>query len=128
MEASVVDAPCENCWSAVQVLALARFNWASTLPVVGEIVSVVLAAATEVTAPLHTPLREKQPAVRLMPLAAVEVAVALVMFKRLAASPPVKVEVEVTAPVTFKKPCKVEVPVVLPWMVEVAVLPTYRVV
>ncbi len=43
----------------------------------------------------------------------------------LAATPPVNVEVEVFAPVTLMKPWNVEVPVVAPWIVVVAVVPTY---
>ena len=39
--------------------------------------------------------------------------------------PPVNVEVEFELPCTLRYPWKVEVPVVLPWMVVVAVVPTY---
>ena len=56
----------------------------------------------------------KQPAERLSPFAAEEVAVVEVILRRFAARPPVKVEVEVTVPSTFKNPWSVEVPVALP--------------
>ena len=112
----------------VHVFALARLSPAMTAPVVGEIVRVASAlAVTDDTAPLppptQVPLILKHPPVRLSPLAADEVAVLLVRFKRFAANPPVKVEVEVTAPDTLRKPCRVEVPVVSPNRVEVALPP-----
>lgn len=72
---------------------------------------------------MHVPFIEKQPARRLKPFAAEEVAVELVMLRTFAASPPEKVEVEFV-PTTFKNPWTVEVPVVLPWIVVVALLPT----
>ena len=62
------------------------------------------------------------PAVMRSP-AKVDVAVPL---KRVASIPPAKVEVELV-PRTLRKPWKVEVPAVVPWMVVVAVEPIYRV-
>ena len=70
----------------------------------------------------------KQPAVIFQPPAEVEVATLLtiklltevVAAERL----PEKVEVELV-PETVRNPCMVDVPVVLPWRVEVAVPPTY---
>jgi hypothetical protein len=49
--------------------------------------------------PKHDPFTEKQPPVRLMPDAKVEVALVPVTFKRLAATPPVKVDVAVVVAV-----------------------------
>jgi len=67
-----------NCCNALQVLAFERFSEATTSPVVGEMVSEPSEFATEVTelAPLltHEPLTLKQPPVRSMPFAKVEVA------------------------------------------------------
>ena len=55
----------------------------------------------------------KHPAVRLKPLAAVEVAFVPVRFKYVVARAPENVEVEFV-PATFRKPRSVEVPVVSP--------------
>lgn len=101
--------------AGVQMLALARLREAMTLPVVGEMVRVESEFDTDETAPdTHVPLMLKQPFARLRPLANDEDAAVEVMFSRFAARPPVKVEVEVTAPNTFKNPWSVEVPVVAP--------------
>ena len=56
----------------------------------------------------------KQPAERLSPFAAEEVAVVEVILRRFAANPPVKVEVEVTGPETVRKPASDEVAVEVP--------------
>ena|SRR3989338_3168398 len=60
----------------VQVLALARFKEATTLPVVGEIVRVPSELETEPTPVVRqVPFMAKHPVVALMPLAKVEVPV-----------------------------------------------------
>ena len=114
-EAELTRMPAFRVWRAVHVLALPRFKDATTAPVVGEMVSVPLELETEEMAPeRHVPLTATHPAVTLSPLANVEDAAVEVMLSRFAASPPVKVEVEVTAPDTLRNPCRVEVPVVDP--------------
>ena len=50
-EDAVARRPALNVWSAVQVLGFARFNEATTAPVVGLMESVLSAFVTEVTAP-----------------------------------------------------------------------------
>ena len=70
----------------------------------------------------HVPATEKQPVDRLTPFWKVEVAEPPTLrlpTLRL----PLKVDV-LFVPATFKNPWMVDVPVVLPWMVVVAVLPT----
>ena len=122
--ALLASIPPVRVWSAVQVLALVRLREATTAPVVGEMVRVPSELVTEVTvAPdpeMQAPFTAKQPLAMFNPFPKVEVAVVEVMLRRFAANPPVNVEVEVIAPDTLRKPCSVEVPVVLPWMVEVA--------
>ena len=93
-ENCVDDARPLNCWSAVQVLALVRFNPSVPVVVIGPPVSVA-SVATLVTVPAfavrQTPPTDTQPEVSSIP-ATVDVAVAL---KRVARTPKAKDDVAV---------------------------------
>ena len=73
----------------------------------------------------QVPFTAKQPAPRLMPLAAVEVAEP-VTLSAVVCNAPENVEVELV-PATVRKPWMVEVPVVPPWIVVVALPPIAKV-
>ena len=126
LEKLVVEAPAEKSWSAVQVFAFPRLS--ETVPLVVIVPPErPVPAVMEVTVPLppaptQLPSIEKQPPVRLRPLAKVEVALVPVTLRYVDARAPEKVEVELV-PATFKMPWMVEVPVVLLWRVEVAAVP-----
>ena len=90
----------ENCCKADQVLAWERFKEETTAPVVGEMVRVPSELLTEEMEPpppplTHTPLMEKQPAERSIPLEKVDEASVPVMFRYGVWIPPEKVEVPV---------------------------------
>src|SRR3989344_4452494 len=106
-ESCVDEAPAANSWSAVHVLAAERLAPASP------------------PAEIHVPLTEKHPVTTFTPLANVDVADP-VCVKFSAERPPENVEVELV-PVTFKNPCKVDVPLAAPWIEEVALPPTHNV-
>ena len=84
-----------NCCRAVQLLALPRFREAKTAPVVGDMVRVLLEAVTDETPPTQVLPMEKQPPVRLIPLAKVEVAMVERTLRRFVCIPQAKVEVAV---------------------------------
>ena len=106
------------------MLALPRLRPATTAPLFGEIVRVLLAlAVTEETAlppcPVtHTPLTAKHPLVIFTPLPKVEEAVKPVRFKYVADTPPAKVEVAPSPRMVVvevrpeKRPFKVDMTVV----------------
>ena len=110
------------------MLALAKLSPTTVLPLVVETVSELSALAyTGTDPPIQLPFIEKHPALKLKPLAEVEVAPVPVRLRDAAASPPEKVEVEFT-PSTVRNPCKVDVPLVALWMVVVDDPPMSRLV
>ena len=95
--------PAFNVCTAVHVFAFPKLSDATTLPVVGEMVSVLSELVTELTLPLVMQVLfiATHPPVRLMPFANVDDAEALVTFKRFAAIPPVNVDVAVVVAIIY---------------------------
>ena len=94
--------PVKVC-NALQLLALARLRDATTVPVVGLMVSVLSELDTELTAPpdppTHVPLTAKHPVVTLIPFANVDVPVpCILMIPVVCIFPVVVVEIPMPRP------------------------------